>query len=374
MKPILDPKFNLPSDGWCHAMAIGEFPNSILEPDPAKPGSIRRRRVVQVCDHDASESIVAAFNRAAASPDFTGLLVDRDHESDDPSKTTDAWGWIIALENRDTGLWAQIRWTDLGQPAVAGGRFRFLSPVFDPDQCQDLGNNRIRPLVLIKCGLTNDPNIKPLIPITNRQPAADAAPAPADPGNSTPGNPGRKESSMDFKAQLLALLGLGADATDEQIAAAVAAKKETLANCAATAAERDQLKNRAETAEATLAQHAQAALAAQVEADLDTHKDVIANRDEVKAQLLANREGTLKILLAMRKPAAATPPDALRNRATRTPDGSTLPNRAEEQRNFVNSVRAREKSAGRPCDFNRAWDIARTEKPELFKEDKPAQS
>ena len=364
MKPILSSEFTLPSDGLCHVMAIGEFPNSLLEPDPARPGSIRRRRVVQICDEDACAAIVSAFNRAAASPEFTGLLVDRDHESDDPDKTTDAWGWIVALENRDTGLWAQIRWTDIGQPAVAGGRFRFLSPVFDPDQCQDLGNNRLRPLALVKCGLTNDPNIKPLRPISNRAAAGAAGDVP-----NSPGSTGRKESTMDFKAMLLAMLGLNADATDEQISAAVAEKKSELANRAAVVAERDQLKNRAETAEATLAEHARAALAAQVEADLETHKDVIANRDEVKAQLLANREGTLKILAAMRKPVAADAPDALRNRAAKTPAGAALTNRSDEQKTLVNSVRAREKAAGRPCTFDQAWGMARAEKPELFKEE-----
>jgi len=366
MKPILSASFELPSDGFHHAMALGEFPNSLLEPDPAKPGSIRRRRVVQICDRAACDAIVAAFNRAAAVQDFPGLLVDRDHESDDPDKTTDAWGWVTEMQNRDDGLYVRIRWTDLGEPAVRGGRFRFLSPVFDPDACEDLGNNRLRPSRLEKLGLTNDPNIKALRPISNRS----QEPAPADSGTKNAGDPGRKESTMDFKAKLLALLGLAADATDEQIDQAIAAKTSELENASAEKAKGAELKNRAEAAEAKVVSFERAALEAQVEKDLETHKDVIENRDEVKVQLLANREGTLKLLCSLRKPAAAeSAAAALRNRDTKAPGDKTLANRAQEQSALVNSIRDRARQAGRPVPFERAWELARSEKPELFREE-----
>jgi len=366
MKPILTPDFALPSDGWYHAMPLGEFPNTLLV--AGADGGVNRRRVVQICDRDSALAMVEAFNRAAAAPDFPGLLIDRDHESDDPEKTTDAWGWVTALENREDGLYARIRWTDLGQPAVAGGRFRFLSPVFDPDLCQDLGNGRIRPVRLEKLGLTNDPNMKALRPLTNRVPAADAAPAPADSGKHSPGSSGRKESTMDFKAELLAMLGLSADASDEAIAAAIKAAKEA-AGKAPTPEALEQMTNRAQSAEAALAALRTEKLTAQVESDLEAHKDVIANRDEVKAALLANRESTLKVLAALRKPVVEDPPPALRNRSTRAPASAALSNRAREQQGLVNSIRDRERNAGRTCSFDRAWEMAKAEKPELFREE-----
>ena len=175
---------------------------------------------------------------------------------------------------------------------------------------------------------------------------------------------------MDFKAKLLALLGLAADASDEQIDQAIAAKTSELENACAAKTAAAELKNRAEAAEAKVVSFERAALEAQVESDLETHKDVIENRDEVKAQLLANREGTLKLLCSLRKPAAAeSAPSALRNRDTKAPGDKTLANRAQEQRALVNSIRDRARQAGRPVSFERAWELARSEKPELFREE-----
>jgi phage I-like protein len=375
MKPLLDATFTLPQDGWFHALALGEFPNSLHAMGP--DGKPRRAKVVQVIDKAATEGMVAAFNRASAAPEFPGLLVDRDHESDDPDKTTDAWGWCMGLENRDDGLWCKIRWTDLGEPAVRGGRFRFLSAVFDPAACEDLGNGRLRPLRLEKLGLTNDPNIRPLRPLSN---SANSAPlrefsisnnAPADSGKDSPGT-GGKESTMDYKAELLAMLGLPAEATDEQIAAGCAARKTEMEN---RAAEREQLQNRAEAAEAKANEldtwktgRLRADLEVQVEQDLETHKDVIANRDEVKAQLLANRDGTLKVLVSLRKPAPAQePPPALRNRATKAPDGLTdedraLRNRRAEQDRVIEEARTKYRCPTRAAAIERA----QAEHPELF--------
>jgi hypothetical protein len=46
---------------------------------------------------------------------------------------------------------------------------------------------------------------------------------------------------------------------------------------------------------------------AQVDAELDTFADVITNRAAVRAQLLANREGTLAVLQALRRPETFAP-------------------------------------------------------------------
>lgn len=350
MKPILNGQFELPTDGWCHAMAIGEFPNSVVEPDPAQPGGMRLRRVMQICDRDSAVAMVAAFNRAAAAPEFCGLLVDRDHESDDPSKTTDAWGWVMGLENRDDGLYANIRWTDLGEPAVRGGRFRFLSPVFAEDRCEDLGNGRLRPLVLDKLGLTNDPNIRPLRPLSNR------AALENEQITSTAGEPGRKESSMDYKKELLALLGLDVAATDEDISAAITGKQESSGEMENMRKDCADLTNRCAKAESELAVVKRAELERNVEADLEEHKDVIANRDEVKAALMTNRSEALKLLKALNKPTTR-----LHNRASAvTP--SIAADVPRQQQEFVESLVRENKAAS----YAKAWAIAPSLKPELF--------
>ena len=38
------------------------------------------------------------------------------------------------------GLRALIRWSDRGEEAVKGGRYRFLSPVWSRDDCQTIEN------------------------------------------------------------------------------------------------------------------------------------------------------------------------------------------------------------------------------------------
>lgn len=188
--------------------------------------------------------------------------------------------------------------------------------------------------------------------------------APADSGRTQPGDAGGRRSAMDHKAELLALLGLPAEATDEQISTAAAAKKGELANGAAVAQERDQLKNRAEAAEAKLAEHERRALEAQVEADLEKFADRIANREQWKQALLANREQALQLL-------EATPPATqrlLNRREARTPDGAAaadaqaLANRRREQDEVVGQVQKEFNCATRA----QAWEIARNRKPELF--------
>jgi hypothetical protein len=184
-----------------------------------------------------------------------------------------------------------------------------------------------------------------------------------DSGKTSPGGAGRKESTMDFKCELLALLGLKPDAAEADVAAALANRKTQDGEAAA-------LKNRAETAEAKVAAFEKQALETQVAADLEKYKDRVSKPDEVRAALLANREATLKVLEAL-KPPAASSAEPLRNRMDAKPpesaDEEDLKNRSKQQTECVEEIRNRERNAGRPVSFGRAWDIARSEKPELFK-------
>ncbi|HMP76566.1 MAG TPA: phage protease [Kiritimatiellia bacterium] len=146
--------FNMPEDGWYHISAVGEFPHN--------PTGL-----VQVIDPDSLDAIVGRFSEAAAAPNFPGILIDFDHSSLDQDKPTEAAGWIVGLDKRPDGLWAQIRWSDRGDEAVRGGRYRFISPVWHRDECVDLGEKRVRPTRLINCAVTNDPNIPGLVPLSN---------------------------------------------------------------------------------------------------------------------------------------------------------------------------------------------------------------
>jgi hypothetical protein len=146
--------FQMPKDGFYHISAVGEFPH-------------HPTGLVQVVDPESLDAIVRRFAEASATPNFPGILIDFDHASLDQDKPTEAAGWIVALDKRPDGLWAQIRWSDRGEQAVRGGRYRFISPVWHRDECVELGEKRVRPTRLINCAVTNDPNIPGLVPLSN---------------------------------------------------------------------------------------------------------------------------------------------------------------------------------------------------------------
>ncbi len=147
--------FSLPEDGWYHVAPQGIYPH-------------RTSGVVQVLDDVACWKMAAAFEVEAAASNFAGLLIDFDHFSLDVGQKSEAAGWIMALEARESGLWAQIRWSDTGEAAVRGGRYRFLSPVWSRSDCVDLGEGKVRPVRLLNAAVTNDPNLKGLVPLSNR--------------------------------------------------------------------------------------------------------------------------------------------------------------------------------------------------------------
>jgi len=155
--------FQMPADGWYQLAPLGEFPHAAAG-------------VVQVVDVEACSAMAARFKADAAVPNFAGLLVDFDHFSLDDRARSEAAGWIMNVEGRDTGLWANIRWSDLGEEAVKGGRYRFLSPVWARNDCVDLGPStgsgqgmqRVRPVRLLNAAVTNDPNLKGLLALSNR--------------------------------------------------------------------------------------------------------------------------------------------------------------------------------------------------------------
>jgi hypothetical protein len=332
-----------------------------LAPKGEFPITLGNKHYIQVIDAEA----VALLANSLAQCGPSGALLDYDHFSHDSNHPSEAAGWIKELQARGDGLWGRVEFTDKGADAVRNRRYIFVSPTWNFGDCQAINAKNIRPTRLRNAALTNAPNLIGIRPIVNRLPA-DAAQGPAgtDPAKPQQGVP------MDYKVKLIAMLGLAADATDEQIATALAAKtaapppekaaanSESGATLDAVTAERDALKARIAELEAKL-------LEEQVEKDLDENKDVIANRAAAKAVLLANRENGLAMLKALRNPDAG---QALHNRAdARTPsanavEGDSAASLAEKQRTAVLIIKNREK-----CTNTAAWNIARQEKPELFR-------
>jgi phage I-like protein len=311
-----DGAFEVPADGWYQLSPLGEFPH-------AQAG------VVQVIDAQAVSSIVNRFNAMIANDGGSAWpLVDFDHFSLDTAKPSEAAGWITNMQARADGLWAQIKWSDVGDAAVRGGRYRFLSPVFNRRDCEDLGGGKVRPMVLVNAAVTNDPNIKGAEPLSNRE-----------------------AKGMDYKKQLLNMTGLGDDATDEQIENACGAMREKIAN----------MEKAASDAAASEADK-------QAEGDMDEmeNRGIKFDRAAVKTALLSNRSGTLALFAAV-KVEAKPPSDGgnLPNRSEQTtPDnGGGLPGGRQAAREaYVDEVRIANR-----CDTRAAaWAIAEKQKPELF--------
>ena len=211
MNLILNRDFKMPDDGWYQFAPLGEFPHEGAD-------------VVQVVDTEACTAMVARFKADAGVANFAGLLIDFDHFSMDIGQRSEAAGWVTDLESRDTGLWGQIRWSDIGEAAVKGGRYRFLSPVWARSDCVDLGNGRVRPVRLLNAAVTNDPNLKGLVPLANASTALSAGAKPVDScayvGRSHEGAGSGKDGVTTMKRVLEMLtnhLGIAVDATEEVI-------------------------------------------------------------------------------------------------------------------------------------------------------------
>jgi phage I-like protein len=270
-------------DGWFHIAPHGTFPH----PNGA----------LQVIDAEACDAMLGTFNEEARQPNFPGLLVDFDHFSHDPAQPTTAAGWIGGLEHRDDGLYAQIRWSDLGHQALTGGRYRLASPVWNRADCDQWtapaadGRDTVhlRPRRLDRLALTNDPNLPGLMPLSNRKeegrrekeevPISRSAPSSLQPQSST-------LPTMNLRTEILQRLHLPGTATDAAIAEALRSQT----------AELETLRNRCQRLTET-----------QADADLERFADVITNRDVVRAQLVANREVTLALLNALRQPEPPAP-------------------------------------------------------------------
>lgn len=226
-------------------------------------------RRLQVCDGVALRRVAEMFSEP--------ILVDFDHASDEGS-STEAAAWIESLRfDEETGLWGSFRFTDKGAEAVGGRRYRFISPVWNLDE----GG---RPKRLLRVGLTNRPQIggRPILNSVRKH----------NPPGDVPEN--KKENPRMDK--LKELLGLAAEASDEDVLAAVTA-----------------LKTEAETARAEKAD-------AEAEAFANANTDEEAEREALKNAYKAAPEVAKALVNAFRATRAKAPEKPLLNSMGRTPD------------------------------------------------------
>jgi phage I-like protein len=100
-------------------------------------------------------------------PDVPGL------EKEYPDRK--AYGWVMALAQKEDGLYANVKWSKAGKETIAEGHYRFLSPYWSAMPVADGSGEMIyRPNKLLSVGLTNNPNL-PVLPLENAARGGEAA-------------------------------------------------------------------------------------------------------------------------------------------------------------------------------------------------------
>ena len=250
---------------------IGDFPNGGRN---------------QHCTLEALENVVAKWKEDGEKE----VLVDFEHNSEaGGTSDTSAAAWASNLRaDKERGLVGDFKLTDLGAEAISNRRLRFLSVAW-------LVNKETRePMVIRSIALTNKPNI-PVAPVLNRE---------------TNGGSNVEEKKGPTMDKLKEALGLSADATEEDILAAV----------------QEALKAKEEVAELK-ANTEKAALEAEAEEFAEKNK-AKCDKAVLKAQYIANK-AVAQALVAGIPEAKEEPKQVILNKAATGPKLDKVLNKDE---------------------------------------------
>ncbi|UWQ31333.1 phage protease [Leisingera sp. M527] len=142
---------------------------------------------------DAEKIIAASFDGASKLP------IDVNHATDlaaPKGLPAPARGWITRMQAREDGIWGQVEWTGKGRELLEDRAFAGISPVVA--LLQPAG----REIVAIpRASLVNQPNLRGLTALN------------------------QESETMPFRETVAKLLGLAADASEEDITKALKARK-----------------------------------------------------------------------------------------------------------------------------------------------------
>ena len=342
---LLSNEFTPGSDGWVRLSKYGNFPHA---------------QGLQRFFKDDAVNLINEFNGLLRTPQrLLGLpwyIGHPDHPKfKDRYTDTKAYGRIKAMEARDDGLFANVKWSPAGEELIRSEAFHGHSMNWG---CR-LINGAYVPVRLKSVGFTNEPNIE-VDPITLAN-----------------------EEDTLMKKQLIEKLGLPADATDEQVLAAVdlaneaknradqadadkaaaeAAKttaetalaNEVTAKTAAETAKADADAAKA-TAETALANERKARIGLVLDGAIRDGKITTADRDRVAGELEANFETRLTEL-ANAKPVVKTEP--------RTKNLGQRKETSAASDKVVELVNERMSKTNE--DWTVAWAVVKRENPALF--------
>lgn len=321
----LSPSPSTGADTWVHLAPLGDFPGTLVTSDGEKS-------IIQRIDRAALDAIVRNFEPK--------VLVDLEHRSMFPRGDTAAAAWILALEIRPDGLWGRLDLSDIGEGAIKNKRYRHLSPAFDvePVGTGDDGIDIVRPVRLTSAGLTNNHNLKALQPLTNSAAAESNE---------------KKEHAMK---EIAIALGLPETADLPAILSAIAALKTA--------------QTELEPAKAKIKELEGSALEKEADVFVAANSAKIKDAPAVKKQYVVNKDATIALFASLADAPLARAARVHNQAAATTPGAGAVDtdvDKAKAQKAFVLQIQAREK-----CDYKTAWNIARMEKPELFKEEAKA--
>jgi phage I-like protein len=146
-------------------------------------------------NHEGAAAIIETFEAQK-----NDMVIDYEHQTfADPPVEAPAAGWIKQLINKgEDGVWAALEWTEKAKQYIANKEYKYVSPVF----LKRISDDRV--VRLINVALTNQPNIDGMVPLINKF-----------------GFEGSKNTKEATMKDLLKLLGLTGEATEEAAIAAV---------------------------------------------------------------------------------------------------------------------------------------------------------
>lgn len=299
---------------------------------------------VVVFDEQSTDRIVEAFDAAAGTEGWPGILVDQEHFSLDYDKPSTALAWAKEIRREaDGSLWTRWEFTPEGERLHDGRMLVSRSPVL---RLEKLSARRFAPVELQSIGMTNTPHFKGLSPL-----------AAAKENDNPKGN-----THMD--PEILAALGLRPEAGKEEVLAAIRQLKDKESAATARCEEAEK-----ESAQAESEKEKAVAECRSMKADAIIAKNAgkIADAAKFREIYLANPDVAERMLAVCRDATAARPTAPTQTRIAakdaKSPAGASTDARIAARNRAVN-----EYMSAHGCSFQQAWGACRAADPETFAE------
>lgn len=182
----------------CASIALPEGPGYGGAPDWVQLTPVLQGEIATFDGRGPYQLKDAAAVIAASMAYERGILIDENHATDlaaPTGKEAPARGWIKEMQARDDGIWGRVEWTKAGRELVADRAYRGISPVMT------LNADKKTVRMIPRASLVNLPNLRGMNALHQEQP-------------------------MGPMPKLAAALGLGEDASEDAILAAIKALKD----------------------------------------------------------------------------------------------------------------------------------------------------